>query len=147
MPKLAGPLAAGTAKWQAKIEANGQTIPMSITREVTEDGATLVINETAKLPFGDVVDLTTVDKTTLVPRKRSIKQGPMAVELAFENGKATGTMAMGADPKPVSVDLGGELFADGAGSNDVLALLPLAEVTPPRSATSTSRSRRSRSSS
>ena len=36
-------------------------------------------------------------------------------------------MAMGGEPKPVSVDLGGELFADGAGSSDVLALLPLAE--------------------
>jgi hypothetical protein len=33
---------------------------------------------------------------------------------------------MGAEPKPVSVDLGGELFADGPGSNDVLAQLPLA---------------------
>ena len=38
----------------------------------------------------------------------SIKQGPVAIELAFEGGKATGTMAMGGEPKPVSVDLGGD---------------------------------------
>ena len=45
----------------------------------------------------------------------------------FEGGKATGTMAMGGDPKPVSVDLGGELFADGAGGQDAIGALPLAE--------------------
>jgi hypothetical protein len=127
VPKVAGTLAAGSASWQAKIDANGQTIPMSITREVKEDGATFVVNETAKLPFGDVVDLTVLDKATLVPVKRSVKQGPVAIELAFAGGKATGTMAMGGDPKPVAVDMGGDLFADGAGANDVLALLPLAD--------------------
>ena len=127
VPTPVAPLAVGTAIWQAKIEANGQTMPMTVTREVKEDGATLVVNEVAKLSFGDVVDLTVLDKTTLVPLKRSVKQGPMVIELAFAGGKATGTMAMGGDPKPVSVDLGGELFADGAGANDVLALLPLAE--------------------
>ena len=50
----------------------------------------------------------------------------MSVELAFEGGKATGTMAMGGEPKPVTIELGGELFADGASSH-VVALLPLAE--------------------
>ena len=32
-----------------------------------------------------------------------------------------------ATPKPIAVDLGGELFADGAGADAALALLPLAE--------------------
>ena len=56
-----------------------------------------------------------------------MKQGPAAIELAFADGKATGTVAMGGAPKPVSVELGGELFADGVGSDDALASLPLAE--------------------
>ena len=77
--------------------------------------------------MGDAVDVTTFDKATLVPRKRSIKQGPAVIELAFEGGKATGTMAMGGDPKPVSVDLGGELFADGVGGHEAIGALPLAE--------------------
>jgi hypothetical protein len=36
-------------------------------------------------------------------------------------------MAMGPTPKPVSVDLGGDLFADGAGAHEAIASLPLAE--------------------
>ena len=77
--------------------------------------------------MGDAVDITTLDKATLVPRKRSVKQGPAAIELAFADGKATGTVAMGGEPKPISVELGGELFADGVGSNEALASLALAE--------------------
>jgi len=34
---------------------------------------------------------------------------------------------MGGDPKPLSVDLGGELFADGAGGQEAVGALPLAE--------------------
>ena len=127
VPKLAGTLSAGSAAYQAKIEAGGQTFPMTVTRTIEATGDSFVVTEAAKTPMGDMSDRTVLDKVTLVPRQRSIKQGPVAIELAFAGGKATGTMAMGGEPKPVSVDLGGELFADGAGAHDALAQLPLAD--------------------
>ena len=37
----------------------------------------------------------------------------------------TGSAAMGAPAKPIAADLGGPLFADGAGASVVLATLPL----------------------
>jgi dipeptidyl aminopeptidase/acylaminoacyl peptidase len=126
-PKVAFPLSAGSASYQGKIEAGGQTMPMSIAQTIVDKGGTWVVTGTAKLPMGDAVDVTTLDKTTLIPRKRSIKQGPAVIELEFSGGKATGTMAMGGDPKPVSVDLGGDLFADGVGGNEAVAALPLAD--------------------
>jgi dipeptidyl aminopeptidase/acylaminoacyl peptidase len=127
VPKVVASFHPGSASYQGKIEAGGQTIPMSITQTIEEKGGAWVVTGTAKMPMGDAVDVTTLDKTTLVPRKRSIKQGPAAIELAFEGGQASGTVAMGGDPKPVSVDLGGELFADGAGSHEAIGALPLAE--------------------
>ena len=127
VPKVTGSLHAGSSSYQGKIEAGGQTIPMSITQTIEEKGGAWVVTGAAKMPMGDAVDVTTFDKTTLVPRKRSIKQGPAVIELSFEGGKATGTVAMGGDPKPVSVDLGGELFADGAGAHEAIGALPLAE--------------------
>ncbi len=36
-------------------------------------------------------------------------------------------MTMNGQAKPIAVDLGGAIFADGAGDFDVLAALPLAE--------------------
>jgi dipeptidyl aminopeptidase/acylaminoacyl peptidase len=127
VPKVVASLSPGSARYQGKIEAGGQTMPMSITQTIEDKGGTFVVSATASMPMGDAVDVTTLDKATLVPRQRSIKQGPAAIELAFEGGKATGTMAVGGDPKPVSVDLGGDLFADGVGAGEAIGALPLAE--------------------
>ena len=94
---------------------------------VGADGNTWVVTDTAKMPMGEAVDVTTVEKGTLAPVKRTIRQGPVSIEVAFANGKATGTMAMGAEPKPVSADLGGPLFAEGTAAHVSIAALPLAE--------------------
>jgi dienelactone hydrolase len=127
VPKVAFPWTAGKASYSGRIEAGGQTIPLSTTQTIEEQGGNWVVTGTAKMPMGDAIDVTTLDKATLVPRKRVVKQGPAAIELTFADGKATGTVAMGGEPKPVSVDLGGDLFADGVGSNEAIASLALAE--------------------
>ena len=127
VPKVVASLKAGTSTYQGKMEAGGQSMAMSITQVIEDKDGTWVVTGTAKLPMGEAIDITTLDKTTLVSRKRTVKQGPAAIELAFVGGKATGTIAMGGDPKSVSVDLGGELFADGVGGHDAIGALPLAD--------------------
>jgi len=125
-PKPAADLAAGSSSYQATIALGPQSMAMSITRTVKDNGASWLVTETAKTPMGDAVDETVIEKGTLLPKKRSVKQGPMAIELDLSGAAATGTMTMNGQAKPISVELGGPLFADGAGANDVLAHLPLA---------------------
>jgi hypothetical protein len=128
VPKPAFTLEAGSSSYAGKIEGGGQTMALSLTQTFKEEAGSWVISGTAKMPMGDATDVVTLDKATLVPRKRSVRQGPVAIDLVFEGGKAAGTFAMGSgEPKPVNVDLGGELFADGVGSHEVVATLPLAE--------------------
>lgn len=127
VPKAVADLAPASLGYAGTIEAGGQSMAMSVSRVVKEEGGAWVVTDTAKMPMGEAVDTTTLEKGTLVVRKRAIKQGPVAVELEFKDGKATGTMAMGGDPKPVSADLGGDLFADGAGAWEAIARLPLAD--------------------
>ena len=127
LPKPAADLQPGTATYKASIEMAGQSIPMTITREVKEESGAWVVTETAKMAMGDVSDKSVLEKGSLVPTSRSIKQGPVAVELTFKDNKATGTLNMSGQTRPVSVDLGGALFADGAGASAVMAALPLAE--------------------
>ncbi len=127
VPKAVAAWSAGTVRYQGKIEAGGQTMDIGLTQEVEDQGAVWRVTAVAKLPMGDATDVTTLDKKTLVPRTRSLKQGPVTIELTFAEGKATGSMAMGSDAKPVSAALGGELFADGAGGQEALAALALAE--------------------
>jgi len=100
---------------------------ISSTSSVKEVDGAWVIEEAAKLPGAEMLDVTTVDKGTLAVRKRTIKQGPVAIDLAFKDGKVAGSMGMGGQNRPVAADLGGEIFADGASTGEALAHLPLAE--------------------
>jgi dipeptidyl aminopeptidase/acylaminoacyl peptidase len=126
-PKPAVDLAPNTANYKAAINAQGQTLNLDIALSVKEDGGSWIAREVAKTPMGEVTDETTLDKGTLVVRKRSITQGPMAIAVTFDNNKATGTVSMGGQSKPIDADVGGVLFADGAGTHEVIAALPLAE--------------------
>jgi len=125
-PKPASDLQPGVRNYKAAIELGGQSIPLSVTTEIKEDGNSWIVTETADTPQGKIVDISTIEKGSLVLKHRSINQGPLAVELDFKDNKATGTMSMNGQSKPVLVDVGGIIFADGAGAYDVLARLPLA---------------------
>ena len=118
-------LAAGVSSYQAAIAMGGQNLAMSIVRTVKDEGAHWLISENAKMPMGEALDEALVEKTTLLVKRRSIRQGAMAVDLSFDNLKATGKISAGGQEKIVAIDLPGPLFADGAGANDVLARLPL----------------------
>jgi hypothetical protein len=126
-PKPSSELTPGTATYKARIEAGGQSIPMDITRTVKEVNGAWVVSETAQMPMGAISDSATIDKGTLLLRKRVIHQGPAVVEVAFAGNKATGKMTMNGQERPITADLGGAVFADGAGAQDVVAALPLAE--------------------
>jgi hypothetical protein len=78
-------------------------------------------------PGGTGTDTSTIEKTTLTLRKRSVAQGPAAIDLDFSGDKAAGKMSMNGQDRPIAADLGGPLFADGAGEYQVIACLPLAE--------------------
>jgi dipeptidyl aminopeptidase/acylaminoacyl peptidase len=126
-PKPALDLVAGSFKYSGAIAAGPQSFPISLSRTVKEEGGYWTVTETTKLPQGEILDVATLEKGSLLVRGRDIKQGPVAIKLTFKDGKATGSMGMGAEPKPVTATLGGELFADGAGSHDALARLALAK--------------------
>jgi len=60
-------------------------------------------------------------------KHRSIKQGPVTIEMDVTPNKVSGTQTMSGQSKPIDVDPGGALFADGAGTFEVIASLPLAD--------------------
>ncbi|HEY3381349.1 MAG TPA: alpha/beta fold hydrolase [Vicinamibacterales bacterium] len=125
-PKPAVPLTPGTFNYKATIAIGGQSMEMAVTTEIKEEGDNLVAADSAKTPMGDVSDRVTLDKKTLVLLKRSISQGPVTIDIAVKDGKATGELKMSGQTRPISVDIGGDLFGDGAGSYQVIATLPLA---------------------
>jgi dipeptidyl aminopeptidase/acylaminoacyl peptidase len=127
LPKVAATLTAGTLKYVAKLQMGGQTMNLNLTSEVKAADAGWEVTETVSTPMGNMTDVTTVDKETLALVKRSVKQGPVAINLEMKGSKVTGTMSMNGQDKPIDSDAGGPLFADGAGSMDAIASLPLAD--------------------
>lgn len=127
LPKPATDLQPGTYKYKTNITANGGNFAMDVSITIKEDNGKWLATGTTQSPMGQGSDEATLEKGTLVVSKRTIKQGPVSVEIVFANNKATGTMSMGGQDRPIAVDLGGPVFADAAASQMTIAALPLAE--------------------
>jgi len=125
-PKPSADLTPGTSTYKGSLAAGGQSMAMDLTRTVKDSSGVWLVTETAVLPMGTMSDEATLDKGTLLLRKRVIHQGPAVVQVSFADNKATGTMSMNGQDRPITADLGGSLFADGAGASDVIAALPIA---------------------
>jgi dipeptidyl aminopeptidase/acylaminoacyl peptidase len=126
-PVPAVDLVAGNFRYRAKIAAGDQEMPLPVAIEVRpEEGGWVVVNS-SETPMGAAKDTLTLEKGTLLPRKRVVEQGPVKIQLTFADSRATGTFSMNGQEQPVSVDLGGPLFAAPVGAPQVFAALPLAE--------------------
>jgi dipeptidyl aminopeptidase/acylaminoacyl peptidase len=128
VPQVTADLKAGTYKYDAKISMGDQQMALKLSTTIEDVGGVWTALETMDTPMGEMSDTVTLQKGGLTLQKRVVKQGPVAIYLEFSNGKATGTMEMEGEDKPVSVDLDGPLFADGAGSSFVIGCLPLADA-------------------
>jgi dipeptidyl aminopeptidase/acylaminoacyl peptidase len=126
-PKPAADLKVGTASYNSSIALGGQTIPLTAKRETKDENGAWVVTNSVVTPQGEITDTSTIEKGTLVLKHRVYKQGPMVVDVDFKDGKASGTMSVNGQETPIAVDLGGAIFADGAGGFDVVAALPLAD--------------------
>jgi hypothetical protein len=127
LPKTASDIQPGTYKYKAMIEVGGQQIPLSVSTTIAEDGGGWTATDVIETPQGQMTQTSSFDKGTLATRKTAVKQGPVSIDLNFAGDKAVGNMNTNGQDKPVSVDLGGPLFAEGAGAKQSLSCLPLAE--------------------
>lgn len=127
IPKTATGLTPGVYKYQAKISAGGQEIPIKLSTTIKEEGGAYIATDTMETPMGPVTDEATLDKATLELKKRSLRQGPMALDVAYADGKASGKMAMNGKDRPIAADTGGALFADSAAAQFSIGALPLAD--------------------
>lgn len=126
-PKPATDLQPGSYKYKAMIEVSGQQIPLSVSTTIAEAAGAWTATDVMTTPNGDVTTTSTLEKGTLINRNLTLKSGQASMDLNFAGDKAAGNVNMGGQDKPVSVDLGGPLFANAAGAKQAISCLPLAE--------------------
>ena len=127
VPKTGSDLKAGAWKYEAKLSLGPQQLALKTTTTIKEADGGWVVTEAMESPMISGTDESTLDKGSLILRKRSVKQGPVTVELNFAGNKAAGKMGMGGQDRPIDADLGGPLFADGGGAYNSIGVLPLAD--------------------
>jgi uncharacterized protein DUF3108 len=110
-----------------KIELGGQQMSLKVSTAIQGGGGSWTATNQMDTPQGAVTDTGTLEKGSLLLLKRSVRQGPVAIDLDFAGNKAAGKMNLNGQVRPIAADLGGPLFADGAGAEQVIACLPLAE--------------------
>jgi dipeptidyl aminopeptidase/acylaminoacyl peptidase len=126
VPAVAVPMQPGVWKYKASIEIGAQKLALAETTTIQEENGAWTVIDAVDTPMGKMTDTATLEKGTLVLRKRSVAQGPLSVDITVEGGKVSGSMNMNGKQTPVSADLGGPLFAE-TGGPQCIALLPLAD--------------------
>ncbi len=127
LPKPAVDLRPGTYNYKASIAIQGQEIPLTVKTDIKEENGAWTVNETAQTPQGPIVDISTIEKGSLLLKRRWIQQGPITIEMDVAPNQLTGKTTRDGQVTPLAVDPGGALFADGAGTFEVIASLPLAD--------------------
>lgn len=125
-PKPLNELQLGTSNYKAVLTQGNRSIPISVRIDIREERDSWVATETAETLFGKIVDISIIEKVTLVLKRRSISQGPMITEVTYKGTTAAGVVNVNGQSRPIAVELDGLVFADGAGAYDVIACLPLA---------------------
>jgi dipeptidyl aminopeptidase/acylaminoacyl peptidase len=126
VPEVSMAMQPGTWKYKANLEMGAQKIAISETTTIREENGAWTVSDAVDTPMGQMTDIATLDKATLIVRKRNVKQGPVSINLIMDGNKATGSMNINGKETPISADLGGPLFAE-TGAAQCLALLPLAD--------------------
>jgi dienelactone hydrolase len=126
-PKPAADLHSGTDRYDAKLSLGGQQMALKLSTTIADEGGQWIATETVDTPGGAMTDTSTIEKGSLLVRKRSIKQGPVAINVDFSGNQAKGTMSMNGQETAIASDLRGPVFADGGGSAFSIGCLPLAE--------------------
>ena len=117
----------GKYTYKVKLAVSGQNIEMDKTTDVVEEGNTWRVTENITSPMMSGSDESVVSKKTLMPVKRTAKQGPATILMNYTAAKLTGSMEMNGQNRAIDKSLDGALFADGGGASLMLATLPLAD--------------------
>ena len=124
-PKPVAALTPGTAIYKASLEIDGKFVPLDLARTVKLEKGAWVVTEVTTMSNYVAIDSVFLDRKTLVPRHRVLRDPTLMMDVQFGGNIATGTITARGQTSPINIDMHGMLFADGPGSQDAIAALPL----------------------
>lgn len=122
LPEINNTFKVGTGKYDAKLEVQGQTIPMEMTREIFQNGDNYIVADKATSAMGDMKDEITYS-SDFQPISRKVEQMGQVVLMNYTDGKIQVDM----QGKKLDLDVKGAILNDGPGMDIIVAGLPLEE--------------------
>jgi dipeptidyl aminopeptidase/acylaminoacyl peptidase len=123
-PKPEVDLRPGIYKYKETINAGGRQATVNLSTIIESEAGGWTATEATESSSGPTTDVAILEKGTLIERTRTVKQGPITVHLNFSVNRASGTISVNGQDRPISAELTGPLFGDGLVS---FGCLPLAE--------------------
>ena len=122
---------AGSASYATKVTVMGREITMSTKRTLssTETGGKRIwrLIEDLSGMMGSASDTLDLDAASLLPVRRSAKQGTAIVEIVFTPDAVEGKILAGPQTLPINAKLSAPVLSDGVGTEIPVCTLPLAE--------------------
>lgn len=122
LPAFSSDLQEGSFQYNSNISVGAQNIKMDMTRSVQKEGNDWVVTDQANSAMGAIVDKAFYTQGALLPLKRLMEQGSVTIQIDKEKDGVKVT-AMG---NSTVIPINGAYIADGAGSDMLIARLPLA---------------------
>jgi dienelactone hydrolase len=116
LPAMEVKFADGSENWDVKLAAQGQEIPLQMTRSYAKNGDLFVITDKLDGALGKITDAVTYD-AKMQPQSRTLSQGPANIEAKYEPGKIKVSM----NGKESEIEYQGALLCDGPGREAILA--------------------------
>jgi dipeptidyl aminopeptidase/acylaminoacyl peptidase len=120
LPKLNNNLKVQTINYDFVIEVQGQTIPMSMTRTIAQNGNNWIVKDVASGAMGEMIDEAEFTND-LVIVSRKMQQMGQNIPMNFSKDK----MILEIKGTKMEVPFSGAYLSDGAGFDSVIAGLPL----------------------
>lgn len=114
-------------KYKTSLDLQGQQMNFEINRLVELKGDIISIKDGSKTPAGEMMDQSEIDSQSFKGQARSIKQGPLNIELTLSNNKVQGQVKMENQVSEIDIESEHDFIMDGPGLDLYLTHLPLAE--------------------
>ena len=120
LPAIKNNFKAGDTNYKVTVEVQGQTIPMTMTRTVAQNGSNWSVTEKSASPMGESTQVMEYSEA-LNPVKMMVEQMGQSIEINYEANKATMSM-MG---QQMEIPMEGAYMSDGPGLDILLCGLPM----------------------
>jgi len=122
-------IAVGKFGYLTELAIQGNQLEVQAIRQVVRaehnGRAQLEMTTESSSPMGEISDRYVLDGNTLRPIERSVRQGPVSIDVEFDSRQVTGQIDAGAQQIPIDISLDAPAFGGDAGLEAALMAMPL----------------------